>query len=602
MLKRFEEVLLELSYVFNRYEKQISRFMFYMSLVCFCYVIFHVGYLERKQLKVYYSYEIILKGVFYFLAVLNGLFLTVSVIGYKRLRIPHYASLFVFVYFFLVALGRNSNIDLLEFFKGPEWIYVGVAIIFVAELSKNSLLFDNFYFNPTILFIISYLMLIFIGSGLLMLPRASSHGISLSFIDAMFMSTSAVSITGLTVVDVSSQLSFYGKFVIMVLMQVGGLGIMTFTGFFGYFFSGGFSFKNQLMYGEILGETKLGSVVSTLLKIIFITFLFEIIGGVLIFISLEDYTFNSVGEKVFFAAFHSISAFCNAGFTTIDGGMTNTLFRHNYGLQLALTFTLIFGGLGFSLVNNTYIYFKTKLTALVKRFVLNKQHIHKPQVFSFNSKFILTCNLLVIAAATLFFLIFQYDGALLEDESLFGKFSASFFMANSARSTGFNNMHVATLGAPTLLLFSVLMWIGASPGSTGGGVKVTTVAIAVLNVFSLAKGKENIELYKRKIMHESVQKAFAIIVLSFVAIGISFLLLVITNPHLSSKTLIFESISAYCTCGLSLGASQDLNSAGKIILVVTMFVGRVGLLTIIVALIKDTKSRTYKYPTEKIMF
>lgn len=168
------------------------------------------------------------------------------------------------------------------YFAKQEWVYLGIAILFLSELSRNSLFFDNFYFNPTILFVISFIALILLGTVLLMLPRTTIVT-PLNFIDALFMATSAVCITGLSVTDISTNFSTFGQAVVMILIQVGGLGIMTFTGFFGYFFSGGFSYKNQLMFGEILGENKLNDVISTLLTIIFITLLFEFIGGVMIF-------------------------------------------------------------------------------------------------------------------------------------------------------------------------------------------------------------------------------------------------------------------------------------------------------------------------------
>src|SRR5690606_7653810 len=227
----------------------------------------------------------------------------------------------------------------------------GIALVFLSELSRNSLFFDNFYFNPTILFVISFLALILLGTILLMLPRTTLLA-PLSFVDALFMATSAVCITGLTVTDISTNFSLFGQSVILLLIQVGGLGIITFTGFFGYFFSGGFSYKNQLMFGEILGENKLGSVINTLFKIVFITLIFEAAGAMLIYFSMESTDFDSNGERLFFSVFHAVSAFCNAGFSTVSDGVHNPLLRFNYDLQLVIAALFILGGLGFAIVLN----------------------------------------------------------------------------------------------------------------------------------------------------------------------------------------------------------------------------------------------------------
>lgn len=586
-------------FVFNYHGRRIDQTMFYLSMVCACIVVAHIGYLDKSD-NHGISEQVVL-WIFYTLFSVELLIVSLSFLVDRRFNRSRYASIVVLSYFLFVVLARNIEIHFLDFLYNMEWVYFGVAIVFISELSKNSLFLDNFYFNPTILFVVSFLALICLGAVLLMLPRATTTA-PMSFVNAFFMATSAVCITGLSVVDISTDLSLFGKTVVLILIQVGGLGIMTFTGFFGYFFSGGFSFKNQLMYGEILEERKLNSVVSTLLKIIFITLLFEFIGGVLIYLSLNDELFKSVGERMFFAAFHTVSAFCNAGFSILEGNIGNTTYRYNYNFQIVLTFMFLIGGLGFGTVYNFYTYVKSKVAAFLNKYILHKPHVHRPQVFSFNSKFVLVCNLIIVLLATVSFFCLEKSHALESDGSLLGEWSTSFFMANSARSAGFNSMDINFLSAPTLIMFITLMWIGTSPGSTGGGVKVTTVAIAFLNIIALAKGKENIEIYKRTIASESVKKAFAIIILSIVTISFSFILLNFSEPSVSMKDLLFESVSAYSTSGLSLGLTPLLSSTGKIILIFTMFVGRVGTLTLLVAFIKNTRNKSYIYPTEKILF
>lgn len=570
--------------------------MFYLSMVCAIMTLAHIGYITDKQLAETSEDTVI--GMFYFLFILGTLRTVAAILAERKINVSHISGLVLLVYFLLISVSRLTG---WVYFAKMEWLYLGIALVFLSELSRNSLFFDNFYFNPTILFVISFLALILLGTVLLMLPRTTLLA-PLSFVDALFMATSAVCITGLTVTDISTNFSVFGQSVIMLLIQIGGLGIMTFTGFFGYFFSGGFSYKNQLMFGEILGENKLNSVISTLLTIIFITLFFELIGGVFIFFSLDAALFKSVGDRIFFSAFHAISSFCNAGFTILPDDIGHDIYRFNHGFQMIIACSFILGGLGFGTVYNFYTFLKQKAKQVVYRLFLRRPYIHKPRAFTFNTRFILFCNAIVLVVATLSYYILEQRHTLAEESSVIGDWITSFFMANSARSAGFDNVNINFVATPVLIMMVTLMWMGASPGSTGGGVKITTVALAIMNIIALARGKESIEIYKRRIAVESVNKAFAIIVLSVLTITLSFVLMNFTDPQQEMKALLFEVVSAYSTCGLSLGITPSLSATGKIIVAVTMFVGRVGTLTLLVAFIKNTRNKSYIYPTEKILF
>lgn len=586
-------------FVFKYKNGLVDKIMFYVSMICAAIVIFNVGYVTDPTLGVLLGKTI--HYLFFVLFFMIALRESSSIYALKKIAVEHYSGLLILIYFFFILIARFAGIEALSVFSREQWIYLGIYIIFIAELSKSTLFFDNFYFNPTILFVISFLVLILIGTVLLMLPRTTLEA-PLSFVDALFMATSAVCITGLSVADISTNFSMFGQTVIIVLIQVGGLGIMTFTGFFGYFFSGGFSFKNQLMFGEILGENKVASVIKTLLTMIFITLLFEFLGAILIFSTLERSNFPNMGSMIFFSIFHSISSFCNAGFSILSGGITNEAYKFNYPFQLALSSLFILGGLGFGIVLNFYTYIKESLLLWYHRLITKKSYKHKAWSFSFNSKLVLLCNTIIIVVATLFFYFLERKNTLSLEKGLDGEWATSFFMANAARSAGYNSIDLSFVGAPTIFLIMVLMWVGASPGSTGGGVKVTTVALSFMNIISLAKGKEYIEIFKRRIASESVNKAFAIILLSFLVVGLSFFMLIFTDPDKSMKDLLFESLSAYTTCGLSLGITPSLSMGGKLIIVVTMLVGRVGMLTLLVAFIKNTTRRNIIFPEEKILF
>jgi trk system potassium uptake protein TrkH len=573
--------------------------MLYLSLAVSLLVLFHLGYNNHPD-----TARIIddwIQFAYYFLGGLVLIRTVLSIYVFKEIKIVHYGSILLIGYISLVAIAQNTTWDLIPFLDHSEALYLGIFLLLLTELSKSSLFFDTFYFNPTLLFVCSFLGLILLGAILLVLPK-TVHGPPLRFVDALFMATSAVCITGLSVIDTATQLTDFGKTILLILIQLGALGIMTFTGFFGYFFSGGFSYKNQLMFGEIIGQNKVGSVVNTLLKIIFVTLFFELIGAVFLFVSVPSEQFDGMADHLFFALFHAVSAFCNAGFSIVEGGLRQVDYRFNYEMQLVLTGLFILGGLGFTMVFNFYTLLKRWFYNLYRRLFYGERFRHKAWVVTFNNRLIAWSSLFLILFATLATLIFEYDGALAEHPSWYGKLTTALFTGNSSRTSGFNTIDMEQVSLPFTMIIMLLMWIGASPGSTGGGIKNTTFAIALLNIASLARGRDHLELFHRKVSDDSVNKAFAIIMLSLVAIGICICLLTVTDSRHGLKALAFEAFSAYATCGLSLGITPFLSDGGKVVLICTMFIGRVGMLTLLVTLIKNLKNRTYSYPEEKVLY
>ncbi|WP_262245315.1 TrkH family potassium uptake protein [Parapedobacter soli] len=592
-------MLSDIKYIFKYREGVVDRVMLYVSLVCAMIVLFHLGYNTDKATA--RQFTELITWLFYGLFFLGALRIGCSILAVRKVGVAHYGGLVLSLYFLTVIVARVTEEPHLVFLRDEEWLYLGVFAVFLTELSKSSLFFDNFYFNPTILFVISFLVLILVGTLLLMLPKTTT-GPPLPFVDALFMATSAVCITGLATVDIATRFTEFGHTIILILIQLGGLGIMTFTGFFGYFFSGGFSYKNQLMYSEFLGQNKVASVINTLLKIIFITLFFEVLGAVFIFFSTEATAFKSYGDRVFFAVFHAVSAFCNAGFTTASGGLSQAAFRFNYEMQVVLSLLFILGGLGFGIVFNTYTFIKRWAVNIFLRIFHGKPYTHRAWVISFNTRLIMWVTLILVVFSTAATFVLEYNHTLAAHDTWWGKLAAAFFTGNSARAAGFSVADASSFSMPMLATAIFLMWVGTSPGSTGGGVKTTTFAVALLNIVSLAKGKDKLEIFGRKISSDSVSKAFAIIALSFLAVGTTLVGLAITDSHLGFMSIALESFSAYATCGLSLGITPQLSAAGKVIIICSMFIGRVGLLTLLVALVKNTRNRSYEYPQEKILF
>jgi trk system potassium uptake protein TrkH len=581
-------------------KNNIDKLLLYLSFLGVCGVLFRIGY--NNNYSIDRVFDEVFNYLFYLFALILSARICIAIINRKKIKILLYSEIFLWFYHVFIIVERIifkdfTNLALTQ----PQWIYVGIFGVFVIELSKSTLFFDKFYFNPTLLFVLSFAILILIGTVLLLLPNSTTYN-SLSFVDALFMASSAVCVTGLAVLDIGTKFTDFGQIVILVLVQLGGLGMMTFTGFFGYFFSGSFSYKNQLMFREFINEKNVGSVISTLYKIVFITILFEIIGATFIYFTLDSGLFNSVGHQIYFAIFLSISSFCNAGFTLLPQGLYEEAYRFNYNLHFIIAVLIIVGGLGFIIVFNIYDYFKHKTQYLKNKLLRNKIIKHRANVLSVNSKIILVTTAVLLIFGTVMFFILEFNSTLLEHKTFGGKIMTSFFGSVTPRTAGFNTVNMEFLSAPTLMVILFLMWIGASPGSTGGGIKTTTFAIASLNIIGLAKGKDRIELFGREISKQSTRRAFAIISLSFLVLGLSTFFLSITEKEQDLLNLAIESFSAFSTVGLSRGITHQISDAGKIVLIITMFVGRVGTLTFLIAIVKDIRLKNYRYPEEDINF
>ncbi len=499
----------------------------------------------------------------------------------------------LWIFYMFLFVGVPFETDLL--LENPIWVKIAVLFTFIREFSEVKLNYKRTLLNPAQLFVASFLFIILLGSFLLMLPKATFEGIS--FLDALFTSTSAVCVTGLIVVDTGSYFTEFGLIIIMFLIQIGGLGILTFASYFSYFFKGGSTYENQLALSDITSSKKIGDVFSTLKYIILITFGIELFSGILIYSSLAPQNFPSKYDQIFFSVFHAISAFCNAGFSTLSNSLYESSFKFNYFLQLTVILTFVLGGLGFPIVSNSVNYLKYRLKKL---FSFGKNKLgYQPWVLNLNSRITLITTFSISAIAFVAFYFLEFNNTLSEHQG-FGKVVTALFGATTPRTAGFNSIDTASMLFPTTIMVFLLMWVGASPASTGGGIKTSTFAIATLNMLSLAKGKDRIEIFGREIAAISVRRAFAIISLSLIVIGMGIMLISMFESDKNLMDIGFECFSAYSTVGLSLGITADLANESKVIIIVTMFVGRVSMLTILIAIFKKVKRKNYRYPTEEI--
>jgi len=575
--------------------KIFFKIAFLLGLIGLLILILDFGYNQDNPVQ-----ELI--NGYYFIVLTTGILATaIRYFTLKKKRegkvfIFDVASLLIIIYIILIHFFSQEAHRHLNFLYNDNWLKFAILLTFIREFAEQKINYKRALLNPAQLFIVSFLGIILFGAFLLQLPNAAFSKIS--FLDALFTSTSAVCVTGLIVVDTGSFFTQFGQTVILFLIQVGGLGILTFASYFSYFFKGGSNYENQLVLSDLTNSQKLGEVFSTLKKILIITFSIEIVGGLLIYSSLNNSLLPTFFERAFFAVFHSVSAFCNAGFSTLPNGLYESGFRFNYALQSYIILLLVIGGLGFPIVVNILKYSKYWMVNKLMFFSKIKKN-YKPWILSLNSRITLITTLTLTILGTILIYISEYNNTLTEHQGI-GKFVTALFGATTPRTAGFNTVDMAALNFSTIMLIFLLMWIGASPASTGGGIKTSTFAIAILNFYSLARGKTRIEVFRREISDISVRRAFAVISLSLLVIGFGIIAISIFDSEKDLKSIAFECFSAYSTVGLSIGITASLSEASKFVIIMIMFIGRVSMLSILIAIIKKVKHKNYRYPTEEI--
>lgn len=465
-----------------------------------------------------------------------------------------------------------------------------LLIVFL-ELGKASTVLPFSNLSPPALLALSFIILIFIGSGLLMLPQMTASGESMPFFDALFMSISASCVTGLQVVDTATYFSFKGQFLIMLLFQLGGLNIISFATFFAIFTKKGIGIRHQSLIQASYSDESLTSSAELFRKIIRFTFQIELIGTILIFFTWgSNMNFDSLGQRLFYSIFHSISAFNNAGFSLFTNGMMEGPIHNSYMLHTVIATILIFGGLGFGTIRDLFTLRQVR------------ERMKKPwKRLSLGSKVSLySAAILLISGFVIFFLL-EYNNTMRET-SFGGKMVTAFFQSATTRTAGFNTVDIGALTLPVLIFFIFLMFIGASTGSTGGGIKTSTFALVVLSAASTIRGRKKVELFKQTIPWELLNRAFSIFLFSASLILVGIFILAITDEHLGLARLAFEEVSAFCTVGLSTGITSELSPVGRTVIMLSMFVGRIGTITLAFALsFKKPQSNDYKYPNANMM-
>ncbi|WP_071435469.1 TrkH family potassium uptake protein [Bacillus kwashiorkori] len=436
------------------------------------------------------------------------------------------------------------------------------------------------HLNPPQMFALSFIALIIIGTLLLKLPFATVNGTSLSFIDALFEATSAVCVTGLVVVDTGTTFTVFGQIVIMLLIQMGGLGFMTFGVLIALLFGKNIGLQSRLMIQESFNQNRLEGMVR-LVKFIFIfTIIMETIGAFILTLSwLNEFGF---WKASFYGLFHSISAFNNAGFDLIGNYQSLTAYNGNFPIIMTISGLIIIGGLGFTVVLDIW-----------KRRLWKKYSLQTKLVI------LLTIFFIVLGTMAIYFMEFDNEKTL-GNLSPGEKWLAAFFHSVVPRTAGFNSLSTSDLTLSSQLLTVIFMFIGGGSGGTAGGIKLTTFAIILFSLITIIRGNNNVHVMKRMIQRDLIYRAYAITVFSFFVVSTVLFVLTITEKA-PLNVLLFEVVSAFGTVGMSLGYTSELTAVGKILIALLMFAGRVGPLTLAFALTKKKEKETFHYSEETIM-
>ncbi|MGL5312773.1 MAG: TrkH family potassium uptake protein [Peptostreptococcaceae bacterium] len=441
--------------------------------------------------------------------------------------------------------------------------------------------------QPTQIMVIGFALVIFIGGILLNLPIATQSGEQIGLFDALFTATSAVCVTGLVVVDTATYWSGFGQLIIILLIQIGGLGFMTVTTMFALIAKKKIRLRERLLIQESLNQLDLSGLVKLTRYIIITTLIIEGIGAVLL--STVFIPQFGLGKGIWYSIFHAISAFCNAGFDlmgSVSGPFSSlTLYVNNFTVTMTISGLIMLGGLGFPVILDVMRHKK-----------ISKLNLH--------SKVVLLTSAILIAIGMIFILLVESKNPeTLGELSIKGKLLASFFQSVTTRTAGFNTIDLTIMHQSSIFVMIILMFIGASPASTGGGIKTTTLATLILTVKAFILEKQDIEVYNRRIESTTIRKALGIFFIGIVVVVGGTLIISLTDSQFTLVEAGFEVVSAFATVGLSIGGSPSLSTLGKLFIMIFMFMGRVGSLTIFMALASRgiKKNPPIRYPEGKII-
>ncbi len=502
----------------------------------------------------------------------------------------------IIILFFLINYKSIS-----EFFvSGKISISIAVVAIILRNIyniiNKNENieikdLSHNILRNPAKSVISSYFIITFIGTSLLTLPFAINGSDKLGYINALFTSTSAICVTGLNVVDTGTIFTLFGQITILILIQLGGLGIMIFSTFISFMLYRKISIEDTITLSYVLNQKDMSSLFRNIKNIILTAFIIESIGTFFLFIKFQTiYGFSF--KSLYYSIFHSVSAFCNAGFALMPDSLMS--YKSSPVTIFTIAFLIIAGGLGFSTISNVYHYLGYKIKKI------NKNYAGTIIKLSDNTKIVLiTSSILTIISCFMIYAL-EHNNTLAK-ENIGTQYLSSFFQAVTLRTAGFNTMDTSLFHSSTYLFMMIMMYIGGASGSTAGGVKVNTLAIIVIRIRAFMRNQETTIAFNKTISRDIIVRCFMILFLSISLIITALFILTISDSKQNFIKLAFETISAFGTVGLSGGITADLSSLGKLVIIILMFIGKTGPLTLFSAVANHKKSVKIQYPSADVM-
>lgn len=426
---------------------------------------------------------------------------------------------------------------------------------------------------------IGFILIILIGGLLLWLPISSSQNNYTNFIDAIFTSTSAVCVTGLTTLNTSQHWSGFGKVIIALLIEIGSLGFASFFVIFSQLLGKKITLKNKLLVQESMNTFSVENIVEDIKSILLFSFSLQLLGGIILATQLiPEY---GVKQGLFNSIFHSISAFCNSGIDLFESSLID--YNKNIVIIFVISLLIFIGSIGFP---------------VILEILRNKDN----KRLSIHSKLSLITTLILIVTGALLILLFEYNNELTLGKMEFEeKTLSSFFSSISLRTAGFYNINLIDMTNSSKFLVMILMFIGGSPGSTAGGLKTVTVSIIFLTLVSVVRGREDTECFGRRFTRDLIYKAFTIFFLGISLVILSTIILVYAYKEVDFLSIFFEVTAALSTAGSTLNLTPGLGNFGKIIIMILMYIGRLGPLTVILSLRKNDRNEKYKYPKGKIL-
>ena len=448
------------------------------------------------------------------------------------------------------------------------------------------------HLTPVRILSMGFAVVILIGAGLLKLPVSAANGISTPFIDCLFVSTSATCVTGLVTVDTGTHWSYFGKTVIMFLIEIGGLGFMSFATLFALILGRKITLKERLILQESMNVSGLQGLVKLAKYILLFTVSVQVTAALIL--STQFIPQFGLAKGIYYSIFHSVSGFCNAGIDLFGNFNSVTSYHSNPVIIITLGSLIIIGGLGFYVWQELYRIFKEN------GFWLGFKAM--PKKLSVNAKLVLSVTgILLIGGTVLMFLFEMNNPGTIQGMSLGDKILNSWFAAVTPRTAGFNSLSIADMSHAGRFLTIILMFIGGSPGSTAGGIKTTTLGLLVFTVLSIIRNRPDTVIFRKRIGADVVLRALAIVFIAMSLVVTVVMILCITEQGVSLEYLIYETVSAFGTVGLTLGLTPNLSFAGKMVIALTMYIGRLGPLTLVVALARRSNLRGIRYPEDKII-